>query len=227
MCFYVLVSLAVCLVCSFETICQFPRILKLIKRFGVFIEKSAYNLILSFYFNFKLTFLSLSLLFLPQGSRKLHSATIHNKLVGRIERLSEWIHLLLVKVSTIATMITPLLVTFTNFFIFGMGDESFQYDGVSWMPFDANTPFGLLVALVFQTVAAFADLCLFTPIGCVFIGSCWTIVTFLKDIAIDISHLKSKQIANLSEQQLTGRFCRFVQFHTEVEQLSVFAKPKN
>lgn len=42
MSFYVMVSYALGMICSFEMIRQFPQILKIIEDFEVFIEKSVY-----------------------------------------------------------------------------------------------------------------------------------------------------------------------------------------
>lgn len=101
-----------------------------------------------------------------------------------------------------------------------MGDESFSFDGTYWLPFDPNKPVGFFVAVLFQYLADYATLFCFTPIGCVFIGSCWSVVTFLADIARDISHLRKRKILNSNKQALTKRFCNFVRFHADIEELS-------
>lgn len=145
---------------------------------------------------------------------------MNKKLVEKIEWLSNSIHLILVKISSATTIISPLLITFVNYFIYGMGDESFRFDGALWFPFDPNKPAGFLVALIFQCLAMFAVFSCVTPIVSIYIGSCWSVEIFLKEIAGDISHLKKKKILNLNEQKLTKRFCNFIRFHSDVEELS-------
>lgn len=100
-----------------------------------------------------------------------------------------------------------------------MGIESFHYDGKLWLPFDANRPIGFFMAVLFQCAAVFTVLSFVTPIICIYIGSCWSIATFIKDITRDIAHLKRRKILNLSKQKLIVRLCNFVRFHAEVEEL--------
>lgn len=154
------------------------------------------------------------------GSAHSRSANKYNRLVKKIERISELMDLIIIKISTSSTIVPPILVTFINYFILGIGDESFRYDGVSWWPFNPNKPIGFFIAMLFTTVATFAVFCFFTPIVCIFVGSCWTIVTSLKDIAGDISHLRKRKILKLNQQRLTKRVCNFIRFHTDVEELS-------
>lgn len=129
--------------------------------------------------------------------------------------------LIIIKISTTSTIIPPLLIIFVNFFFLGMGNESFCLDKAFWFPFDPNQPVGFFITLLFQSISTFAIFCFFTPIGCIFIGSCWSIETFLKDIARDISQLKRKKIFKTSQRELTKRICNFVRFHGDVEELSV------
>lgn len=146
---------------------------------------------------------------------------IHNDLVEKIERMSKLVHFILVEWSTTATMMSPLLIALINYFVLGMGDESFRFDGTIWLPFDTNSSVGFFATLLFQTVAVFAAECFLTPVVCLFIGSCWCIVAFLKDIATDVSTLRERKILHLNEQKLTERFYNFVRFHADVEELSV------
>lgn len=146
--------------------------------------------------------------------------TIYKELSGKIERSSKLIHLLLVKLATAASIISPLLVAFINYFVLGLGNESFRFDAIIWLPFDANQPIGLFVALLFQNISIYATVCFFTPIVCVFIGSCWSIVTFLKEIAIYVHDLRKKKILKLNKHELTERIRDLVRFHAEVEELS-------
>lgn len=159
-------------------------------------------------------------IFSSTGSCNPHSVTMNNELIDKIERMSRLTHLVLVKLSTAATAISPLLVAFINYCVLSMGDESFRFDGTLWLPFEPNQPVGFFAALLFQSVSTFADFCLFTPIVCIFIGACWCIVAFLSDIARNISHLKRRKIFTLNGLQLIERFCHFARFHADVMKLS-------
>lgn len=203
-----------CLFCSFESIRKISQILKLIKHLEAFIEKS--NLCLKFVFKFT----HAHFIFISTGTSYSHSAIGYEKLIEKIEGLSRSVHLILVEWTTTATIVSPLLVAFINFFILGMGNDSFHFDGKFWFPLDVDKPVGFFLAALFQYVSVYAIFCCFTPIGCIMIGSCWSIVTFLKDVAMDISHLRKKKITNLNEQKLTERLRNFVRFHADVEELS-------
>lgn len=116
-------------------------------------------------------------------------------------------------------MIPPLLIAFIGYAI--LGNKTIPFDATLWFPFDTNTPIGFFVGLLFQSVSVCAELCFAAPIGCVFIGTCWFIVTILKDISKDISTLKEKRIASMNEKELSERICNFVRSHADVEELSV------
>lgn len=135
--------------------------------------------------------------------------------------MSELIHLILVKLITASTIISPILVVVVNYFILGMGYESIRFDGTMWLPFNANTPFGLSLALIIQCIIVFAAFCYYSPIICIYIGSCWCTVAFVKDISTDISRLRNVEITNLNDKKLTERICNFVGFHADVEELSI------
>lgn len=132
--------------------------------------------------------------------------------------MSKLVDLILIKISSSATIVPPLLVAFINYVILGMGFDSFHFDGTLWFPFDTNQPVGFFVAILFQGLAVFAALYNMTTIVCIYIGSCWSIVTFLRDIARDISHLRKKKLLDLNKQKLTECIRNFVRFHADVEE---------
>lgn len=162
------------------------------------------------------------------GACNADSVVVNTELVERIERMSKLIHLILVKWSTASTIISPLLVASVNYFILDMGDESFRFDGALWFPFDANKPAGFFLAVLFQFFGVCAVFCCVTPIVCVYIGSCWSIITFLKDLARDITHVDKKDM-NLNEQALSERVCNFVRIHANVLELGrhIFPMPSH
>lgn len=154
------------------------------------------------------------------GSYNPVSVAMNTELIEKIERMSKLIHLILVKISASTAIISPLSITFANYFIYGMGDESFYFDATLWFPFDPNKPVGFFAALIFQSFAVFSIFCCLTPIIGTFIASCWCIVTFLKDIVQDVSDLKKKKMFKLKDRKLTDQLCNFVRFHGNVEELS-------
>lgn len=211
-------------VCSFDfaiTVRKIPQILGYIKNLDAFIEKSKQN---GRCFSIKKTFCCSHRAWFHfvcwTGSRKRHSMATHTKLAQRIERMSALVNLIILKISSSAAMFSPLLVTLINYVILGLGDESFRFDGTLWFPFDVNQPIGFFVAICFQGTALCAVLCSVVPIVCVYVGSCWCIVTFLRDTARDISHLKVQKLVNLKKRNLIERLQQFVQFHSNVEELS-------
>lgn len=147
---------------------------------------------------------------------------INNELTERIEWISKLIHLILVKLSSAAAIISPLSITCVNYFIYDMGDDSFFFDATLWFPFDESKPLGFFMALLFQCFAVFTILSCLTPIVCIYIGTCWSIEVFLVDIARDISDLKKKKLLEWNEQKLSERVCNFVRFHADVEEFSEY-----
>lgn len=65
----------------------------------------------------------------------------------------------MIKVTTTAIIVSPFLSAFINYYILGMGNESFHLEGTLWLPFDANTPVGFFSASLFQSMAIYAQLC--------------------------------------------------------------------
>lgn len=214
-CIYGTIAIAVCLLCSFETIRKIAQFLTFFKNFEDFIEKRK-----SFYFEIFLHFFQFQLSFYLNRILPFAFSKKNTELIEKIERMSKLIYLILVKLTTASIAISQIQITSINYFVYDMGDESFHFDGTMWFPFNPNRPVGLFTATLFECVSAFAEFSFFTPIGCVYIGSCWSIVTFLKDIVKDISCLRKEKILKLTEQDLTERFCNFIQFHADVEELS-------
>lgn len=199
----------------FESIWKIQRIVNFIKHFDSFIERSAYFFQMQhFLWKFYIRFIC------PPVSYIRHAAAKNTKLIERIERMSKLIDLI-ITLATLSSIVSPVLVASINYLILGMGNESFRFDGTLWLPFKTNQPIGFMAAAVFQCMSVFAVLSFSKSIICIFIGSCWSIVTFLEDIAKDISHLKKKKIAHSHEQELTERIRNFIRFHTDVEELSI------
>lgn len=211
-----MIAVGVLVTSILETIWQISKIIKLIKHFNVYIGKRVY-----FFRSLKdLKHSIVKFKFIILGSRRKRSALIINRLVKKVELMSKLIYFVLVKLVSPSTIVSPLLVTFINYFIKRMGDESFIFDGTFWLPFDPNRPIGFFTAVLFQSALLYAEFNFIAPVISIFIGSCWSVVTFLKDVARDISRLKRKKIFNLRKEKLIERFCNFMRCHAEVEELS-------
>lgn len=156
--------------------------------------------------------------FSQTGSHQQRSLATHKRLVQKIERMSKLVDLILIRISASATIVPPLLIAFINYAILCMGIDSFHFEGTLWFPFDTNQPIGFFMAIFFQGLAASAALYNMTTIVCIYIGSCWSIVTFLRDIARDISHLRKKKLLDLNKRKLTEYIRNFVRFHADVEE---------
>lgn len=135
--------------------------------------------------------------------------------------MSKLIHFMFVQMGAATSAIPPAIMALINYFILGLGDDSFRFDGKLWLLFDVNKPGGFFAASLFHGLTIYTTVFSFAPIFCVFIGSCWSIVIFLEDISRDISHLRTKKIIKMTEQNLAERFCNFVQFYAEVEKLRI------
>lgn len=59
------------------------------------------------------------------GSLDLNSWKSYNKLNVKIERMSEFFHFILTKLTIIGIMTPSLIITIDNYFIYDLGDESY------------------------------------------------------------------------------------------------------
>lgn len=54
------------------------------------------------------------------------SKTMYSKVNEKIERVSEIVYFVLVKLNVLACILPPLITTMVNYYIFDLGDVSFQ-----------------------------------------------------------------------------------------------------
>lgn len=177
------------------------------------------------------------------------------KTTERIERMFRSLDIFLVKLSFVGVLIPPLLNTAVNYFVYDMGDESFlmprpmmceekkRFYFIDWnvnqklifasfwrLPFNWKTPVGYLVAWIFQSIGFFYTLYQSPSWIGMYFGSCWLFVSFAKDIANDFPQLNATKAERRSYCELKGRFCRIVQFHSDMKELSgidSFERKKN
>lgn len=68
------------------------------------------------------------LLGLQHGSSDTTERPNYDELNEKIEQISKWMHLALVKISFPLKVLGPLFITLVNYFVKGMGDDSYQDD---------------------------------------------------------------------------------------------------
>lgn len=91
------------------------------------------------------------------------------------------------------------------------------------MPFDWTTPVGYAIALIGSFTAIYAVLLGVSPILSFFIGSCWLIVTFTKDVTNDLSQFSAAELRKTNQVGLEMRFCNVIRQLSDTKQLSNIA----
>lgn len=87
-------------------------------------------------------------------------------------------------------------------------------------PLDLKTPFGYLIALLFETIAMFWVNLGSVPIGCFLVGSCWLIVAFVDDIINDLTILNNYGKSMRDYWKLKQQLYFIVQNIADAKQLS-------
>lgn len=52
--------------------------------------------------------------------------TIYNKVNAKIERFSEVVHFILMRLTVVVVSVPGVVATYFNYYVLGLGDESFQ-----------------------------------------------------------------------------------------------------
>lgn len=88
------------------------------------------------------------------------------------------------------------------------------------LPFNWQTPRGyLFTEPVVSAIYFVLFLCLVPTIG-YYAGSCALFITFVEDITNDLKHLNIKKRRNQNWNEMRAAFCKIIQLHSEVKQLS-------
>lgn len=100
------------------------------------------------------------------------------------------------------------------------------------MPFNWRTPFGYLIALTGESLASFSLVFLGIPFVGIFIGSCWLLTAFLRDISCDLANLsvdakfkRNKKKRNVQFYQTVQNFSDVKRYLLSVEKWKLFKKP--
>lgn len=87
-------------------------------------------------------------------------------------------------------------------------------------PFNWKTPLGYLIAFLIEYVAMCAEVCTFIPLLSFFIGTCWVVAAFAKDLTDQLTHLNYHGQTNQSHAELKGNFNKILQLYSDARQLS-------
>lgn len=75
-----------------------------------------------------------------------------------------------------------------------------------------------MIAFVFECNAFYCSQFVFLPIFGFYLGFCWLIISFVKDITNDLDQFTLNECQN--HDQITGTFCEIVELYLELKQLS-------
>lgn len=119
-CFYAVSTELFCSTVLLTDLYNISKILQLIEEFEDFVEESeSPKRILSLLQKIQIK----EHLFL--GVKNSNTSTKYSELAGTIEKVSKWYYIAYVKCTPIGIITTTLMITLINYFIYGLGDESY------------------------------------------------------------------------------------------------------
>lgn len=146
------------------------------------------------------------------------SVTKYSKMNEKIERISKQFYVVIMGVH-ITQASLRFFGTAINYFIYDLGDKSFDLLFSSLWPFNWKTPAGYVIAFAIQFAA---DMCVQTwlvPTLSFFIALCWVSVAFAKDIASDVNILNVGGTSEQRQSESIEHFCKIVQLYGDARQL--------
>lgn len=90
----------------------------------------------------------------------------------------------------------------------------------SRFPFNWKTPLGYLVAWIIFILAEVCTLILFSLFLCFYVGFCWLIISFVKDIINELDVLTQATDGQQSDRKISETFNEIVDLYSNVRQLS-------
>lgn len=165
-----------------------------------------------------------------------------------MEKLCGFFHIVLAKFMPIAVTIPPLVLTIGGYVVNYHSDDKTFYLIVPAMyvwnvalqrpfwiapnahifnrfPFDWKTLVGYPIALLAQYAGSFTGMMAFVPIICFFIGSCWLVSSFVRDLTTELAQYFSdgqhpRKASGTKGAEMMNHFIRIIQFHVDAKQLS-------
>lgn len=138
----------------------------------------------------------------------------YTKLNEKIERISKWFISAFMSFHVMG-FLAGILLTLTNYFMYDLGDESFQVIYLAVWPFNRNTPFGYFIEIAVEFAADMCGQIWTLTTECYFIGLGQLTNAFAKDIVNDLNLLIVGGTSNQNQTKLIERFCRIVDFYSD------------
>lgn len=174
------------------------------------------------------------------GSQTSTAKIEYAKLAMKIEWMSKFFYIILMKISFVTYNFSALLMSLVNYFILNLGDESFyvQYPTMYVdknrnfekflyqllffrIPFKWAPPFGYLLVWLIDAVSICCVIFVIIPGMALGIGVCWWIAAFINDTLNELDKLSSFcKAARKNACEIKVRFCNIIQLYSETKQLS-------
>ena len=85
------------------------------------------------------------------------------------------------------------------------------------MSFNWKIPSGYLVAFFDEMIADTVGGLTYVPLISFFIGSCWIIISIIKDIMTDLRFLEVNNGSNKCVAELKKSFCKIIKFYADTK----------
>lgn len=168
---------------------------------------------------------------------------IYCKSNEKIERMSGLMGKYFAKLQIIPQSIIFFLRANLNYYIFDLGEDSFELPVqavyvnqtyflfkrswkienffISRLPFNWKTPLGYSIAFTIEGIVICGQVFSFVPLLSFFIGTCWLMLAFARDLTNQLTHLKYHGQTSRSHGQLKIKFNEILQMYSEARQLSI------
>lgn len=84
------------------------------------------------------------------------------------------------------------------------------------MPFSWKTPSGYMIAFLDELVSDIVGTATYVPLISFIVGSCWLLITFIKDISSDLSSIEAEEISNKTVDDSKKLLCKIIKFYTDI-----------
>lgn len=156
--------------------------------------------------------------------------------------MSKYLNFVIVKLTPIGAFLSPLSITFINYFIYGLEDESYQINTVMYvkilclrknvnstnvnfifrLPFDYRTPFGYILYILFNATGAVCVAFALLPTICLTIGSCLLLISMANDIKNDLKLLNATgKKAKRGHVVMKKRFRQTIRVYRDLKEFSL------